>query len=96
MTNEIKLLRAFIEASGFEAEEVKETIRHRPYFVNCDFDVTIDYKVTMNTEKLISALSSKMKNMTDDERLHLIRSLTDGYCSECMSKYLPCHCLNDD
>ena len=57
MTNEIKLLRAFIEASGFEVEEItkeekpKETISNIRSYKG--FETVTSYKVTKkDSEKL--------------------------------------------
>ena len=49
MTNEMKLLRAFIEASGFDIEEVdtnKATLIEAARGIPAYIEISYDYKVT--------------------------------------------------
>jgi len=61
MTNEMKLLRAFIQASGYEIEEVKTVTKKKFSFLKALFTdrynqqrdiTTIDYKVTKKPDPL--------------------------------------------
>lgn len=36
------------------------------------------------------------ENLTDDERIQLWQAIARGYCEDCGSEHLPCHCTNDE
>ena len=68
MTNEMKLLRAFIEASGYEIEEVKTNESVRVIGVpdiNETVIATIDYKLTKKPKLTITTRAHQIGSMHD-------------------------------
>ena len=48
-----------------------------------------------NASELIHAIRALMPEMTQDERLWVVGRIKDGYCPDCMTKHLPCHCWSN-
>lgn len=47
-------------------------------------------------QELVSVVRKYQEDITDEQRVDFWREIQKDYCALCGSKYLPCHCTNED
>lgn len=48
------------------------------------------------TKAIVTSIKDAQKYLTDEQRIKLWDKLQEGYCKDCGSPHLPCHCTNDN